>query len=126
MTMLIYCRRRKKHIHTVRYLVIYGWPENYIMLTDKQHHLMNSIRVVCEMIHKSGQAPVLVHCLEGDNQTSVFICLCLLYLEFLSDKENYFISVYMNVLGLRFMRKFMVQSFAQYLFIYKFIQNFFK
>ncbi len=78
--------------------------------------ILKLIRDVNENHPKSGDHPIVVHCSAGVGRTGTYITLDAM-LENLDTSEN-FIDIFEFVAKIRMQRSYLVQTIAQYIFIY--------
>jgi protein tyrosine phosphatase len=103
--------------------------DHSILSSAKQKLLLGMLNQMQKSLQEKPESPILIHCSAGVGQTGVLISIFDLYNDYFFQSQiqsEKVFSVYDTVLRLRHMRQFMVQTQGQYIFIYKFIENFFK
>lgn len=125
----ISCAQKDEVIHNIRHIYVYSWPDHSTLASEKQKLLLSMVLQMQKGLQEKPECPVLVHCTAGVGLSGVLLSIFDLYNDFLSQPQETsagFFSVYDTVFRLRQMRPFIVQTHGQYVFIYKFIDNFLK
>ncbi|XP_065178731.1 uncharacterized protein LOC135809326 [Sycon ciliatum] len=99
---------------TVHHLAFQSWPDHGVPATSDV--LIRFVFTVRQYVPANSDAPMTVHCSAGVGRTGTFICVDTL-LQRLVYRPT--IDVYGTICAMRMQRNLMVQTEAQYIFLYK-------
>lgn len=127
----IHDKKGNQILRKIRHFFVYNWIDRASVGPSKTKFLLDLIQQMSKERTKLPERPILVHCSAGIGRTGTLLTLCEIYKDVQRFKETkgtvgmFPLSVYDHVYRLRHMRPLLVQNVEQYLFIYKFVKNFF-